>query len=61
MIGARDLKVSKTLSFRRGGRGGERRTNEWVDTVQCGREPVDMSTECHENEGTDHLTQLAIT
>lgn len=31
-----------------------------MDTVQCGSEPVDMSTGCHENEGTDHLTQLSL-
>lgn len=52
MIGAKEIKVSKTLSFRRrrqgGGRqGGERQANEWMDAAQCGNERADMSPGCH--------------
>lgn len=46
MIGAKEIKVSQTLPFRRR-QGGERQANEWMDTVQCGSEPADMSPGCH--------------
>lgn len=45
-----------------GGTDGEKLAHEWMDTVQCGREPEDIiSTACDENEAADHLTQLGIT
>lgn len=47
MIGAKEIKVSKTLSFRRRRQGGERQANEWMDAAQCGSEPADMSPGCH--------------
>lgn len=39
----------------------ERETGKRMIQVQCGSEPVDMSTGFHENEGADHLTQPSIT